>query len=193
MLLLRHPTPEAIRRFLDEQAQLDFSYEGIGGTATQPPVGYVVDHTRVQLGVGDQVFTTARQALASWQQFQLGWLGAWPESTPIRQGEVVAIVARSLGVWWLNACRIVYLLDEQHETRKFGFAYGTLPDHVGSGEERFMIEMDRDQTVWYDVLAFSRPQHSLAKLGYPYVRRVQKRFGPQSAAAMRRYVESSDR
>ena len=38
---------------------------------------------------------------------------------------------------------------------RFGFAYGTLPGHGGSGEERFLIERDRDDGVWYDILAFS--------------------------------------
>lgn len=48
---------------------------------------------------------------------------------------------------------------------RFGFAYGTLPGHVESGEERFQIEWHRsDDSVWYDILAFSRPNHPLARL-----------------------------
>ena len=191
MLLFRKPKPDTIRRFLDDQGKLDFSYEDIGATASQPPAGYVVDHTRVKLGAGEEVFAAAKAALESWQQFQIGWLGAWPATTPIRQGEVVAVVARSIGLWWLNACRIVYLIDEELEEKKFGFAYGTLPDHAGAGEERFLIEMDGDGSVWYDILAFSRPNHVLARIGYPYVRRVQKRFGQHSAVAMQQAVESA--
>lgn len=191
MLLFRKPKPDTIRRFLDDQGKLDFSYEDIGATASQPPAGYVVDHTRVKLGAGEEVFAAAKAALESWQQFRIGWLGAWPATTPIRQGEVVAVVARSIGLWWLNACRIVYLIDEELEEKKFGFAYGTLPDHAGAGEERFLIEMDGDGGVWYDILAFSRPNHVLARIGYPYVRRVQKRFGKHSAAAMQQAVESA--
>ena len=73
--------------------------------------------------------------------------------------------------------------------QRFGFAYGTLPDHAGSGEERFLVEWDRkDDSVWYGILAFSRPRHLLARIGYPWVRRVQKRFGRESAAVMRRAV-----
>ena len=37
--------------------------------------------------------------------------------------------------------------------------------------------------VWYDILAFSRPQHLLVGLGYSVVRRKQKRFGRESGAA----------
>jgi uncharacterized protein (UPF0548 family) len=69
--------------------------------------------------------------------------------------------------------------------RSFGFAYGTLPGHLESGEERFLIEWDwADNCVWYDILAFSRHRHILAWLGYPWVRYLQKRFRQESAAAM---------
>jgi len=83
------------------------------------------------------------------------------------------------------------LIDEELEEKKFGFAYGTLPDHAGAGEERFMVEMDGDGSVCYDIFAFSRPNHVLARIGYPYVRRVQKRFGQHSAVAMQQAVESA--
>ena len=191
MLLLRKPEPKTIRRFLDRQAELGFTYQGVGATSRTPPPGYVVDHARVSLGIGEQVFGFAQTALENWQHFQLGWLNAWPATTTIRPGEVVAVVARSIGVWWLNACRIVYVIDEQPGQKRFGFAYGTLPAHAGSGEERFLIEMDDDETVWYDVLAFSRPQGALMRLGYPYMRHLQKRFGKQSAAAMQKSVVSA--
>jgi len=185
MLFLRRPTAEAIRAFLATQATLDLTYSAVGAPATSPPSGYVVDHTRTRLGAGEQVFAAAKAALEGWQQFRLGWLEASPEDTPIQEGQVVAILALSLGLWWLNACRIVAVVDMDGPVQRYGFAYGTLPDHVGSGEERFLVEWDRaDGGVWYDILAFSRPRHFLARLGYPWMRRVQKRFGRQSAAAV---------
>lgn len=186
MLFIRKPQPESIRGFLENQAKLDVTYAGVGTTAGEPPSGYAVDHTRCRLGEGEIVFAVAKAALENWQQFRLGWLGAWPAKTRLREGEVVAVVARSIGLWWLNACRIVYVVDQELENKKFGFAYRTLPDHAGSGEERFLIEMDDAGTVWYDILAFSRPHHLLAYVGYPYVRHVQRRFGKQSAAAMQK-------
>jgi hypothetical protein len=42
--------------------------------------------------------------------------------------------------------------------------------------------------VLYDIVAFSRPRHFLARLGYPYTRIVQRRFARDSAAAMLRAV-----
>lgn len=187
MLLFRQPKPDILQRFLNEQASLSFTYQGVGTTSNQPPAGYVVDHTQTRLGTGEKVFASAKAALENWQQFQLGWLEAWPVSTSIRPDSVIAVVARSIGVWWLNACRIVYVIDEQ---TRFGFAYGTLPAHAGSGEERFLVEIDDDGTVWYDILAFSRPHGTLPHLGYPYMRYLQKQFGKQSAAVMKKVVEA---
>jgi uncharacterized protein (UPF0548 family) len=185
MLSLRKPSAQSIRPFLEAQAKLPFSYAAVGATAKTPPAGYAVDRTRIKLGEGEPVFHAAKAALRRWEQFHLGWVEAWSPDTAIQTGEVVAVMGRAIGLWWLNACRIVYVVDESGPINKFGFAYGTLPGHVESGEERFLIEWDRgDNGVWYDILAFSRPNYILTRLGYPVVRRTQKRFGRDSAAAM---------
>ncbi len=188
-LSLQKPTAETLSLFLAEQAALDFSYSAVGATAATPPAGYVVDRTRMVLGAGESVFESAKAALKRWQQFRLGWVEAWSTDTPLEVGQVVAIMGWAVGFWWLNCCRIVYTVDESGPTTKFGFAYGTLPGHVESGEERFLIEWDRDtDQVAYDILAFSRPNHILTRLGYPLVRRSQKRFSRDSAASMFRAV-----
>lgn len=193
MPTFRKPTVEAIRYFLTEQAGLPFSYSAVGATAVTPPRGYKVDRTHIKLGDGEPAFRLARAALERWEQFRLGWTEAWSAETPIRPGEVVAVMGRGLGWWWLNACRIVYVVDESGPICKFGFAYGTLPGHVESGEERFLIEWDRnDNSVWYDILAFSRPNLFLARIGYAFVRRKQAHFRRDSAAAMLRAVRSGD-
>ncbi len=189
MMSLARPSTETIRAFLLSQSKLGVTYTAVGATATVPPAGYNVDHTRIKLGAGEEVFTKARAALRRWEQFHLGWMEIWPPETPIQVGEAVAILARNLGLWSLNACRIVYVLDEPGPVSRYGFASGTLPDHAGTGEERFLVEWDRASgEVWYDILAFSRPRQLLSRLGYPYVRRVQKQFGRESAAAMKQAV-----
>jgi uncharacterized protein (UPF0548 family) len=77
------------------------------------------------------------------------------------------------------------------DLHRFGFVYGTLPGHVECGEERFLIEWDQsNDSVWYDILAFSRPHHVLTRIGYPVVRRLQKKFARDSAAVMQRDVSS---
>lgn len=182
--MIRKPSRKTIEAFLASQSKLDFNYAAVGATATVPPAGYNLDHTRIKLGEGERVFITARKALQDWTQFRLGWVEAGTNS-PIGVGVMVAVVGRAVGLWWLNACRIVYVIDDKAATERYGFAYGTLPAHAGKGEERFLIEWDpKDKSVYYDVLAFSRPHGILAHLGYPLLRRAQRRFGRESAAAM---------
>jgi uncharacterized protein (UPF0548 family) len=188
------PSVESVRRFLTSQTELPFTYKAVGATAAMPPPGYAVDRTRVKLGAGEPAFRAAEAALQRWEQFRLGWVEAWSPDTPLRSGEVVAVMGRAVGFWWLNSCRIIYVVNESGPVYRFGFAYGTLPGHVESGEERFLIEWNRiDDGVWYDILAFSRPNHVLARLGYPVVRKLQKRFGRDSAAAMLRAVRAADK
>lgn len=189
MFSLRKPLVASIPHFLKKAAMLDFSYPAVGETATSPPAGYVVDRTRIKLGSGESIFLAAKAALQRWEQFRLGWVELWSPDTPIQSGEVVAIMAWTAGLWTLNCCRIVYVVDESGSISRFGFAYGTLPGHVESGEELFQIEWDQStNSVCYDILAFSRPNHVLTRLGYPLVRHTQKRFGRDSAAAMFRAV-----
>jgi uncharacterized protein (UPF0548 family) len=189
MLSLRKPSAARLRDFLATQSKLDLTYAAVGATAAVPPAVYVVDHTRIKLGEGAKTFSVAKAALGRWKHFRLGWVETWPPETPIQAGQVVAVVARLFGLWWLNACRIVYVVEEQGPVQRYGFAYGTLPEHAESGEERFTVEWhEADDAVWYDILAFSRPRQLLARLGYPLARRLQRRFARDSAAAMRRVV-----
>ena len=195
--LPRRPDDESLRRFLKAQRALPFTYESVGGTARsgEYPAGFTVDRQSVVLGSGSEVFLAARRGIEAWAQFDLGWCEAWPRETPIRTSEVVAVIARSMGLWWTNAARIVYVVDEPVELKggsvaKFGFAYGTLPGHVEAGEELFLIEWDQStDAVIYSILAFSRPRHPLTRLGRPLVRRLQQRFREDSSAALQRWVK----
>jgi uncharacterized protein (UPF0548 family) len=186
MIRLTRPSPEVIARFLNRQRGQPFSYPNPGCSRTsEPPPGFVVDHRRCELGHGEQVFEAAKAAVRDWVMFCLGWVEICRPLPPLETGTAVAVLARFAGIWWLNACRIVYLVDE---ARRFGFAYGTLPDHAESGEERFTVEWRDDGSVWYDLYAFSRPASWLVRLGYPMARRLQKRFGVGSLAAMQQAV-----
>lgn len=187
MILWRKPTTQQVAAFLDQQRALPFTYEALGATAGTPPRGFTVDRTHCTLGHGKATFDAAHAALLRWQQFDLGWLEATPVSTPLEPGQVVAVVERIGGFYWLNACRIVYCVDETGPARRYGFAYGTLPGHAECGEELFLIQWDpATDEVTYDIVAFSKPRHVLARLGRPLVRLLQKRFGRDSVRAMQR-------
>ena len=184
MFLLRQPTEAIVRRFISSQKDLPFSYSEVGATQTGSPAGYNVDHNRIRLGEGRETFMRASDALSKWRHFELGWASVMPHGSPLETGTTVAVQARTFGFWSLNACRIVYTINQGGPVKRFGFAYGTLPDHAECGEERFMIECLADNSVWYDIYAFSRPQKTIVKLGLPWARRLQKRFGRESLAVM---------
>ena len=186
MFLLSKPGAGLVRQFISAQHALPFSYSEVGATKTGAVPGYTIDHNRIKLGQGEETYQRAISAIRSWQQFDLGWVSIVPGNTPVEVGSTVAIQAKTFGFWSLSACRIVYVIDEGEPVRKFGFAYGTLPDHVECGEERFTIEWQQstDNSVWYDIYAFSRPQHALVKLGRPVARRLQKRFSRDSMVRM---------
>lgn len=200
MFSLRRPSTVALGRIRDLQAKCNFTYVEVGATNLPPstsappptafPTGFALDHVRVELGKGADTFDRARKQLAHWQQFKLGWLGTYPDDAPIRTGEVVLVIARAGGLWWTNAARIVYTVDEKDSSlSRFGFAYGTLPSHVEVGEERFLIEWDHaTDIVYFDILAFSRPRHFLVRHNARRARAMQKRFASEATAAMQRAV-----
>jgi uncharacterized protein (UPF0548 family) len=189
MFLHRKPSEEVVRQFISSQQDLPFSYPQVGATKSQARDvhgGYTVDHNRIKLGQGQETYERATSALQSWQQFELGWVTVVPPGRPLEVGTAVAVLAKVFGFWSLNAARIVYVIDERQAQRtRFGFAYGTLPDHVERGEERFTVEWCADDSVWYDIYAFSRPKHPLARIGFPITRMLQKRFVRDSQAAMK--------
>lgn len=191
MFQLTEPSSADIASFISSQANLPYSYSEVGATRFDPdqsaaPRGYTLDHNRVELGRGAEVFQRAVEALKQWRQFDLGWVTLVPRGVKLEKGATVAIKTRTGGLWSLSAARVVYMIDEEEPVKRFGFAYGTLPDHVERGEERFLIEWNTsDDSVWYDILAFSQPRHPLVRLGFPYARTLQKRFVRDSMTVMR--------
>jgi uncharacterized protein (UPF0548 family) len=189
MFLLHKPSEEMVSQFIRSQRELPFTYSQTGATEEGvAPSGYYVDHNRTKLGHGTETFQKAVLALRNWKQFDLGWVSIVPSDTAIAVGAVVAVRAHTFGFWSLNACRIVYVVDDEGPVKKFGFAYGTLPDHVECGEERFTIEQHADGSVFYDIFAFSHPRQLLVKTGAPIARGLQRRFVRDSLAAMKRAV-----
>jgi uncharacterized protein (UPF0548 family) len=186
---LKSPLEAEIRRFIDEQSGLRFTYPEVGASAGEVPKGYNVDHNRIELGRGEIAWHRAVEAVRVWQMFNMPWLSLYWPTAPIRVGTEVAVLVRHFGFFSLNGCRIVYVIDEEHPIKRFGFAYGTLTEHAESGEERFTVEWNQaNDKVCYDLLAFSRPRQKLARLGYPLSRLLQRQFAEDSKAAMLRFV-----
>jgi uncharacterized protein (UPF0548 family) len=186
------PSKATIERFLVQARESPFTYSEIGATRGLIPPLYTTDHNRVRLGSESRDWGRAVGALQLWKMFDTDWVSLYHRSTPIATGENVAILARYFNCYWLNAGRIVYVVDEDGPVCRCGFAYGTLGDHAESGEECFLVEWNRDtDEVWFDLLAFSRPNQFLSRTGYPFARRLQKRFASESKAAMVRAVSGN--
>ena len=182
------PAEKTVALFLAAQAGQLMSYPEVGESRNGAPSGYILDHNRVQIGHGENDFAAASEALREWKMFPPRWTKIMPGAAPLREGMVVAMQAHALGLWWLNACRIVYLVNEYTPVRRVGFAYGTLPAHVEQGEECFTVELHPDGSVWYDLRAFSRPRYWPVRWAKPLARRLQRRFVHDSQQSMREAV-----
>ena len=185
MFTFFEPSDEKIKNFLAAQRDLPFSYAEVGASQKTIPAGYPVNHHRIQLGSGADVYELAKDALQNWTMYQTGWTRLYPPKVPIAVGAVVCVVVNHHFCWSLNPCRIIYVTEEAGAVERYGFAFGTLPGHSEEGEERFTVEWRRDDdSVWYELLAFARPHHILAKIGSPFVGFFQRKFGEDSKRAM---------
>lgn len=186
MFSIRKPSLAEIATTLQQASRDQFSYSETGATNGAIPATYTVDRNRVQLGSGQQVFHAATSAIRKWEMFNLGWVRVFRPNTPIETGANVAVLIHHFGLWSLNTSRIVYVLNDE---RKYGFAYGTLREHAEQGEERFSIEWSlNDDSVSFEILAFSKPRQWQARLGMPIARMLQKKFARDAMAAMKAAV-----
>ena len=168
------PGREQMKRFKASQAHMPVTYERIGATERREPTpGYLWDDHRILLGHGEEVFYAAREVLSGWGMLPDNWTVLHSSRTPQKKGRIVVIAVKILFTWWLNSAKIVYGIDEY---RRYGFAYGTLPAHVECGEERFLVEMDEQGRVWYQITSFSRPRHWLARIFKGVARKYQKKI-----------------
>jgi uncharacterized protein (UPF0548 family) len=188
---LQRPTDEALETLAQQQAQLLPTYPEVGSTRGEFPLGYEHDRNEIKLGSGEAVFAKAVAGLRAWKMFPAGWTEIFPPQAPQSEGGVVILLFRLWGIHWTSAARIIYEVEETNVAgakRRVGFAYGTLPGHVECGEERFTITWREDDSVWYQIQAFSRPYYWMTRLAKPLARRLQRRFVRDSKAAMQAYV-----
>tara|TARA_R110002049_G_scaffold50370_3_gene143139 strand:- start:185395 stop:185973 length:579 start_codon:yes stop_codon:yes gene_type:complete len=189
-MYFKQPTSDEVARFLQRQSRAELNYPHVGMTGNdRVPDGYDFDFVEIELGQGREVFEAARRAIQQWQQFDVGWAKAVPVSTPIRNGEVIAIRARMVGVWAMAACRIISTVDEDTDRcRRMGFTFGTLAAHPEQGEEQFEIEQTGAGEVVYRIKAVFRANYFAARLSWPYLRYRFNLFRRESADAMCRSV-----
>ncbi|CQD22097.1 hypothetical protein BN000_05485 [Mycobacterium europaeum] len=168
-MLARIPPWQAGQVDLAALEGLPLTYTEVGATASGAlPAGYGHLHTETQIGAGRQRFEQAAHAVMRWGMQHGAGLRVRPSS---EVAEVDTVVVVRMG--FLPApCRVVYVVDEP-DIR--GFAYGTLPGHPESGEERFVVRYDPvTSAVFAEVTAFSRPATWWSKAAGPVVSVAQR-------------------
>jgi uncharacterized protein (UPF0548 family) len=153
---------------------------------------YAIDETKILVGTkGDIDYEKAKRALKSWRQFQLGWTEV-DANTEVRKGNGVCVLIHPLPrVWVQNPLEISYVIEEEKKRKKtFSFAHTTLHGHLLAGEEKFTVEKEEDERVYFKVETFSKADHILAKVTYPAVRALQKIFGAHAGLEMKKAVRN---
>jgi len=153
---------------LRDLAALALTYTEVGATAGALPAGYHHVEKSAVIGRGRRRFEEAADAGMRWGM--LRGAGLRVEAT----SEVAAVGAEVIvHLGPVRApCRVVYVVDEPNRR---GFAYGTLPGHAESGEERFMVRYDpATEEVHAEVLAFSRHGTWWSRLGAPVTSVIQR-------------------
>ena len=153
---------------LSDLAALPLTYTEVGATAGPLPAGYHHVQKSAVIGRGRRRFEEAADEGMRWGM--LRGAGLRVEATT----EVAAVdsaVIVHLGP--VRApCRVVYVVDDPDRR---GFAYGTLPGHAESGEERFVVRYDpATDEVYADVTAFSRHATWWSRLGSPVTSVIQR-------------------
>ena len=169
MLRLFAPSEAFLEHTLSEARNAAPSYAEVGATRTgEMPTGYRIDRYERRL---DQ-FEPAVDALRRWQ----GQIGAairiCPDGATVEAGATVLFVVRTLGLWSVLPCRVVYV--EQDDSR-FCFGYGTLPGHLERGEVAMSVEREGGCAV-ARIDSFSLTVEPLARAAGPLSRRFQTRF-----------------
>ena len=189
MFLARRPSQSEITEFLDQSRDLPLSYDPIG-IARQTPAGFNADLASAVIGHGREIFERAKNALAQWRHYEMGWVELLPRGALIEPGTNVAVVVRHLGFWSLNGCRVVYSIGDRHAGSSFGFAYGTLTNHAEMGEEIFEVRLaPESEDVIYRIQAVSKPHAAMARIGSPIARYFQECFRQDSISALRRAID----
>lgn len=181
---LRRPSEAAVAKILTsmQDTRLTFQHEGCTRNESCPP-RYSEGRATLVVGQGRQDFDAARRGIRNLCMFDIDWAQATADSTTIKKGSLVAVIVNVMGFWSSNVCRVIDFIDEE---RRFGFFYGTLPGHIVEGEERFLVTLGEDDLVHFELLAYSRPRHLLAWIGFPFVRWMQHKFRLEACERMKR-------
>ncbi|XP_057521674.1 UPF0548 protein At2g17695 [Amaranthus tricolor] len=202
-LLWSRPSPKDQKACLEkcDSFNYDAKYQG----STDRPVcalqkderlsaeGFLLNHARARIGSGLETYEKGKQALQNWRHFQMKWTFVEP-NTPIKRGVKFCVCVKEFLPWLMMPLQVVYVNENKTSEKmkaSYRFGSGTLHGHLLAGEERFSVELDENNEVWYEILSFSKPSHLLSFMGYPYVKLRQKYFAKESADALLKHISSN--
>jgi uncharacterized protein (UPF0548 family) len=144
------------------------TYTEVGATAGPLPAGYHHVQKSAVIGRGRRRFDEAAAKGMRWGMLRGAGLRVEATSELAAAGSEVIVHLGPVQA----PCRVVYIVDEPDRR---GFAYGTLPGHAESGEERFVVRFDTvTDEVYAEVVAFSRHATWWSKLGAPVTSVIQR-------------------
>ena len=144
------------------------TYAEVGATAGSLPAGYHHVQKSAAIGRGRRRFEEAAEKGMRWGMLRGAGLRVEATSEVAAVGSEVIVHLGPVRA----PCRVVYVVDEPDRR---GFAYGTLPGHAESGEERFVVRYDpATDEVCAEVEAFSRHATWWSKLGSPVTSVIQQ-------------------
>ncbi|MER5518221.1 DUF1990 domain-containing protein [Streptomyces sp. NPDC048254] len=161
---------------------MSFTYEAVGATredlAACPP-GFHPLHVRTRIGEGAEVFHKSAEAVLTWELHRA--LGVGIEASADRAAPGVDVTVTLAGL--IKApCRVVWTAEE---SRRAGWAYGTLTGHPECGEEAFLVTRTGDGTVWLTVAAFSKAAKWYARAGGAATRGLQHAYARRCGKVLR--------
>jgi uncharacterized protein (UPF0548 family) len=153
---------------LSDLAALPLTYAEVGATAGRLPGGYHHVQESAAIGRGRRRFEEAADEGMRWGMLRGAGLRVEPTSEVAAVGSEVIVHLGPVRA----PCRVVYVVDEPDRR---GFAYGTLPGHAESGEERFVVRYDpATDEVYAQIVAFSRHATWWSRLGSPVTSVAQR-------------------
>jgi uncharacterized protein (UPF0548 family) len=153
---------------LSDLAALPLTYTEVGATAGPLPVGYHHVQRSAVIGRGRRRFEEAADEGMGWGMLRGAGLRVEATSPAAAVGAEVVVHLGPVRA----PCRVVYVVDEPDRR---GFAYGTLPGHPESGEERFIVRYDEaTEQVYAEVAAFSRHATWWSRLASPVTSVAQR-------------------
>ncbi|MFF1648290.1 DUF1990 family protein [Streptomyces sp. NPDC058240] len=162
------------------------TYPEVGATRLGPlPDGYHHLHHRTRVGHGRADFEAAGAAVTRWRMHRVSGAGVHASADRAEAGVTVRVSLGAGPFRFTAPCRVVWAA---YEKDRVGFAYGTLAEHPECGEESFVVESADDGTVWFTVMAFSRPAAWYTRLAGPLVPLTQRWYARRLGSTLRRIV-----